>query len=325
MISSSPPSMSAMSLIREILEVKICDKIKLCRRVQRQNPHSSFLCNSLQYYYFHFRIRISNLTLWSVTLQPCIQPHRGLAFELKVKWQKLLKNLCRMQLRPTVAISARTRAQELIVSRDTCGNIREKSLSNAINVATLVQQLVDSRNTCWLIRVRSLSVVHNVTTLAHQLVTSRNTWGFTQGKIPLAAHNATTLAKKLVDSGNTYWHTLQKITSCAHNVTSQANMLTALRDTFGPIQEWNLSSVTSATFLALCLVVWKYTGALTPEKNPTLAINVVSQASQLATFSSTWQGSTESNQMLEKKTACFFWLYHAGAYNYVIVYCNKRK
>ena len=112
-----------------------------------KSAHSSFLCYSLQYYYSHFRITISNLTLSSVTLQPCIQPHRGLAFELIVKWQMILKNLCMVQLSPTVATSASTPAPQLLISRSTCGNIREKSLSSATNVASLAQNLVASRNT----------------------------------------------------------------------------------------------------------------------------------------------------------------------------------
>ena len=113
-----------------------------------------------------------------------------LAFELEVKWQRFLKNLCRMQLSPTVATSASTRAQTLLISRSTCGNIREKSLSSAINVNTPAPRLVASRHICGLIRGRSLSTAHNVTFPAQQLVASKHTWGFTQGKIPLAAHNA---------------------------------------------------------------------------------------------------------------------------------------
>ena len=83
----------------------------------------------------------------SVILQPWRSHHQRLAFELEVKWQKFQKNLCRMQLSPTVATSASTRAQELLISRRTCGNIREKSLSSAINVATLAQKLATSRHT----------------------------------------------------------------------------------------------------------------------------------------------------------------------------------
>ena len=80
-----------------------------------------------------------------------------------------------MQLCPTVATSASIRVQELIISRDTCGNMREKNLSSAINVATLARKLVASGDTCGLIQVRSLSVVRNVTTLAQKLVASRHT------------------------------------------------------------------------------------------------------------------------------------------------------
>ena len=65
-----------------------------------------------------------------------------LVFEFAVKWQKFLKNLCRMQLSPTVATSANTRAHALLISRATCGNIQEKNLSIAINVATPALELI---------------------------------------------------------------------------------------------------------------------------------------------------------------------------------------
>ena len=125
-----------------------------------------------QYYNFHFRITISILILLSVTLQPCLPKHQGLAFQLKVKWQMILKNLCRMQLSPTVATSAITRAQELLISRDISGNIHERSLSNAINVTSPADQLLTSRNTCGNIREKSLSSATNVATLVQKLVDS---------------------------------------------------------------------------------------------------------------------------------------------------------
>ena len=83
-------------------------------------------------------------------------------------------------------------------------------------------------------------------------------------------------------------------------------MLAALRHTYGPIQERNLSSVTSVTILALTQVILKYTSALTLENNPTRAINAVSQAKHLATFSSTWRESTEINLMFEKNNKNMF-------------------
>ena len=48
------------------------------------------------------------------------------------------------------------------------------------------------------------------------------------------------------DSGDTCWHILEKSVLVAHNVTSPANMLPVLRNTFRPIQEWNLSFVSSS-------------------------------------------------------------------------------
>ena len=66
--------------------------------------------------------------------------------------------------------------------------------------------------------------------------------------------------------------------------------------------EKSLSSVTSATILVLRETIWLDTSVLTLEKNPTPAINVVSQAKILVTFRSTWRGRTESNQMLEITT-----------------------
>ena len=128
----------------------------------------------------------------------------------EIKMGKFLKNLCRMHLSPRVATSASIPAHQLLISRDTCGNIREKNLSSVINVTTLAHKLATSRHTCWLIQVRSLSVVCNVNILAHKLLTSRHTWGFTLVRIPLVAHNVTTLANKLVISGDTRWHTLEK-------------------------------------------------------------------------------------------------------------------
>ena len=137
---------------------------------------------------------------------------------------------------------------------------------------------------------------------------------------PTNVHSASTPAQKLLilrftcgskTAGNLRshmltWHSLEKSVSVAHNVTSPANILPALRHTFGPIQEWNHSSVTSATILALILLIWNDTSALTPEKSPTTAINAVSQASNLVTFRGTCWRSTERNQMCEKKNVLQF-------------------
>ena len=57
----------------------------------------------------------------------------------------------------------------------------------------------------------------------------------------------------------------------------------------------------SATTLALDLIIWKYTNVFTSEKSPTPAINAHTQAKHLVTFGSTWQGSTERNQIFEEK------------------------
>ena len=130
----------------------------------------------------------------SVILQPWRSHHQRLAFELEVKWQKFQKNLCRMQLSPTVATSASTRAQTLLISRGTCGNIPEKSLSSATNVASLPHKLATSGDTCWLIRVRSLSGAINVASLAQKLVISRDTCWLIRVRSHSAVHNATTLA-----------------------------------------------------------------------------------------------------------------------------------
>ena len=97
----------------------------------------SFTFQSRFYIWAHFN---------SVILQPWRSHHQRLAFELEVKWQEFQKNLCRMQLSPTVATSASTRAQELIISRDTCGNIRERGLSSATNVAKLIRTTEVSQN-----------------------------------------------------------------------------------------------------------------------------------------------------------------------------------
>ena len=70
-------------------------------------------------------------------------------------------------------------------------------------------------------------------------------------------------------------------------VVHNAIVIPALMNTYGPIQERNLSSVTSATILALCLVSSKYTSTLTPENTPKLAINAVSKAKHPHTFRST--------------------------------------
>ena len=101
--------------------------------------------NSLQYDYFHFSITTSHMSSLKFSFPSTLKitPSK-LAFELEVKWQKFLKNLCRMQLIPTVATSASTHAQQLLTSRHTCENIREKSLSSATNVASLVRKPVDS-------------------------------------------------------------------------------------------------------------------------------------------------------------------------------------
>ena len=48
-------------------------------------------------------------------------------------WRKL----CILRRSSTVATSAATLAQKLLISKNTCGNIQEKNLSSAINAATL--------------------------------------------------------------------------------------------------------------------------------------------------------------------------------------------
>ena len=113
--------------------------------------------------------------LKSVIHQPYTSRHKRLTCKLEVKWQEFLNIFCRMQLSPTVATSAITRAQELLISRDISGNIQERSLSNAINVTTPADQLLTSRNTCGNIRERGLSSAINVATLAQKLEASRRT------------------------------------------------------------------------------------------------------------------------------------------------------
>ena len=127
--------------------------------------------------YFHFPIRISYWRSFKFSYPSTLLIALSTTFIriFKSKWKKLLKNLCRMQLSPTVATSASTPAPQLLTSRSTCGNIREKSLSSAINVNTHAHMLTGSRHICGNICEKSLSSAINVATLAQKLVASGDT------------------------------------------------------------------------------------------------------------------------------------------------------
>ena len=125
---------------------------KFCLPIERSTPGKEpasifpFLYNMIT---FTFK---SICHIWahlsSVILQPYKSHQLHLTIGLEVKWQKFLKNLYTVQSSPTVATSANTLAKQLLISRCTCGNILEKSLSIAINANTLALKLVPSRNTC---------------------------------------------------------------------------------------------------------------------------------------------------------------------------------
>ena len=164
---TSPPSDTQSN---SMLSSNCTNVLSSLKEIVRMLNMINFYFNSTpQYDNFHFSIKFHIWALFLIQLSFNLEDRtiNHWRWNWKSKWQAFQKNLCRMQLSATVATSAITPAPQLLTSRRTCGNIREKSLSSAINVASLVPQLVISSDTYWLIQVKSHSVVRNVTSLAH--------------------------------------------------------------------------------------------------------------------------------------------------------------
>ena len=159
--------------------------------------------SSIQCDYFRFLIATSYFNSFNFSYPSTLQITPSLRLIWKLKWQKILKDLCRMQLSPTVAINASTRVQQLLISRSTCGNILEKGPSNAINAVTLANKLLNLRCTYWFIQVKSLSCAIIVVTPALLVVTSGDTCWLIQEKSLTNANNVITPAKNLVRSRDT--------------------------------------------------------------------------------------------------------------------------
>ena len=87
--------------------------------------------------------------------------------------------------------------------------------------------------------------------------------------------------------------------SIATNATFPVHKLVTSIDILWHIQEKNVSSVTNVVILALEILIWKYTTASIPEKNPSSMGSAISLVDHPLTFNGTWTENTMNSQMWE--------------------------
>ena len=121
---------------------------------------------------------------------------------------------------------------------------------------------------------RSLSFANSATSPAHRLGASRYTCSYTREGNPLLAHNAATHVHKLMTSKNTCSPIQERsllftqpfgCSQCNNTHTTPQNL--KMRNAHLFVQEKGISDVSSATILAIVLVISRITSPRTLEKN----------------------------------------------------------
>ena len=121
---------------------------------------------------------------------------------------------------------------------------------------------------------RSLLFANSATSPAHRLGASRYTCSYTREGNPLLAHNAATHVHKLMTSKNTCSPIQERsllftqpfgCSQCNNTHTTPQNL--KMHNAHPFVQEKGISDVSSATILAIVLVISRITSPRTLEKN----------------------------------------------------------